>query len=404
MHDHLNQSVVVLPSYYPMAFHPSFGNFFEEQTRLIKMQGIDVAVVFNETRSLSTLTFKKFRKIHFQKKFKIENGVPVLRRLNWNLVPTKYRLGQQIWIKNSIRLVESFIEKNGKPDLFHVHCAISAGSVAKYINYKYQIPYIITEHSSFFELSDISDAQKEEVVSIYKNAQKVIVVSKPFRKLLCSKLNLEENLVDVVPNFIDTDFFDPNLSVVTKSISKENLIFTVCFHNSNKRLDRLLEAFKIVSETKKNWTLVIGGNGYETNRLKQIVKEYGLEDKVVFTGMLSKYEVRAYMKASKIFVLSSDVETFGVVLIEAMAMGLPVVSTASGGPKDIITSDTGVLVERNAESLANGILFSIDNYYTYNKEIIRQHVIDNFSANKVVERYIAIYTEAIANDVGVYQM
>lgn len=390
-----NLKIVVLPSFYPMKFKPNYGIFFEEQTKLIRKRGADVTIIFNENRSLSSFNLRKFRHIHFQKQFTIEEEIPVFRRLNWNVIPTKFDLGRKIWIKNSIGLVNSYIKKHGKPDLIHVHCAFDAGSVAIYFKDKMQIPYIVTEHSSFFALSEISIAQKKEVLSIYENAMKVIVVSRPFRELLSEKLGFEKNRIEVIPNFIDTNYFDPGNVINLDRFAKEKFIVTISDHFYMKRLDRLLDAFKIIVNQYPDWKLLIGGKGKDTNRLKNITKELGLEDKVVFTGALTKEQVKNYLKKASMFVLPSDYETFGIVIIEAMAMGLPVVATACGGPEDIITKETGILVELNTNSLANGIIEIISKYEYYDKEAIRSYAIDNFSGDSIADKYMQIYSKSI---------
>jgi glycosyltransferase involved in cell wall biosynthesis len=389
--------IIVLPSFYPMNFHYTRGGFFEEQTRLIKNRGANVSVIFNEDRSITSFNLKKLKHVYFQKQFKLEEGLPVLRKLNWNIIPTKFNLGRRIWIKNSINLVESYIKQYGKPDLFHVHCAFNAGYIAKYLKEKHNIPYIITEHSTFFALSSISIVQKKEVLDIYSNAEKVIVVSNPFRKLLSGKTGFDIDKIDVVPNFIDTDYFDPNFKNDLNLLEDMKTIFTVCHHGYKKRLDRLLDAYKIVLEHYPEWKLIIGGNGTETNSLKIKTKELNLQNSVDFVGFLAKEQVKNYMKKASMFVLPSDVETFGVVVIEALAMGLPVVATASGGPEDIITKETGIIVERDTQSLAKGIIEIITNYSTYNKEHLRSYIINNFSGETVADKYLKIYKESILN-------
>jgi glycosyltransferase involved in cell wall biosynthesis len=388
----LDPKIIVLPSFYPMDYHYTRGGFFEEQTKLIKKAGADVAVVFNEDRSLKSFSIAKFRHIHFQKQFRIEkDDIPVLRRLNWNIIPTKYELGRKLWIKNYITLIEYYIKKYGMPDLFHVHCAFNAGSVAKYFKEKYNIPYILTEHSTFFALSDISENKKREVFNIYENAEKVIVVSKPFRILLSEKTGFPLSKIDVIPNFIDTDFFNPNLEDKTKTV--QNSIFTVCHHVYKKRLDRLLDAFLIVSKYYPNWKLIIGGDGKETDFLKKKTNELELNDNVVFVGFLEKEQVKLHMMKAGLFVLPSDVETFGVVLIEALAMGLPIVATKSGGPEDIITRQTGVLVKKDPESLAYGIIKIISSYDKYDKDFIRSYAVKNYSGKVIALEYLKIYRQ-----------
>jgi glycosyltransferase involved in cell wall biosynthesis len=388
-------SIVVLPSFYPMELNYTRGGFFEEQTKLIKQQNIEISVIFNEDRSLKSFTFQKLKYIHFQRQLKIEDGVPVLRKLSWNLIPTKFELGRKIWISTAIKLAEYFIENVSRPDVIHVHCAFNAGFVALYLKRKYHVPYIITEHSTLFSSAQFSARQKEEVFDIYHHAAEVIVVSNPFRKLLADKIGFDEDRIRVLPNFIDTDYFKPFST--GKHPDKNKIIFTVCHHDQKKRLDRLVDAFELVLNEYPDWKLIIGGSGRLTRSLLNKVSQMGLTDSITFCGFLSKAEVRERMNIAGIFVLPSDVETFGVVLIEAMAMGLPVVSTQSGGPEDIITKETGVLVDKNVKSLAEGICAVILNRSSYDPKLIRQHVLDNFSGPVVSEKYIRLYEDCIRN-------
>jgi glycosyltransferase involved in cell wall biosynthesis len=386
-------SVVVLPSFYPMEFNYTRGGFFEEQTRLIKRQHIQVAVVFNEDRSLKSFSFRKLKYIRFQRQLKIESGIPVLRKLSWNLIPTKFELGRRIWISSATSLAEHFIQHSYKPDIIHVHCAFNAGFVALCLKQKYDIPYIITEHSTLFALAQFSAKQKARVFEVYHHAAEVIVVSNPFRKLLAHEIGLEENRITVLPNFIDTGYFKPIPKA--KQPDENKIIFTVCHHEQKKRLDRLIDALKLVLNDYPDWKLIIGGSGRLTASLKTKVNQMGLANSITFCGFLSKAEVREKMNSAGIFVLPSDVETFGVVLIEAMAMGLPVVSTRSGGPEDIITKETGVLVDKDVKSLAKGICTVIVNRGRYDGHLIRQHVLDNFSGPVVSEKYIRLYENCI---------
>ena len=385
--------IVVLPSFYPMEFNYTRGGFFEEQTRLIKRQNIEIAVVFNEDRSLMSITLQKLKHVYFQRKFALEEGVPVLRKLSWNLIPTKFDLGRKLWIKSSIQLVAYFIKHYFKPDLIHVHCVFNAGFVAKYIKEKYKIPYIITEHSTYFASAQFSAKQKEALLEVYNQAAQVIVVSNPFRKFLAYKIGLSMDRITVLPNFIDTDYFKP---FSTSERPNENkVIFTVCHHEHKKRLDRLIDAFKLVLKQHPDWKLLIGGNGKLTSSLDLKVKQMGLSDHITFCGFLTKAEVREKLNTASFFVLPSDVETFGVVLIEAMAMGLPVVSTKSGGPEDLIIPETGLLVEKEVESLAIGMCSVIDNLNKYDPKLIRQHVLHSFSGAVVAKKYIRLYEDCL---------
>jgi glycosyltransferase involved in cell wall biosynthesis len=383
------QKILVLPSFYPMKLDYPRGSFFQEQAKLLKKNGADISVVFNENRSITSFRINKIKTAHFQTEYNLEEGIPVLRRKSWNVIPTQFVLGQKIWVLMSVKLIEHYIKYYGRPDLIHVHCVFNAGLVAKKIKNKYGIPYVITEHSSLFSSENLPDGFIQTARSVYDDASKIIVVSTSFRKVIADKIGITADRIQVIPNFIDSDFLKPSEKALKGGESK--IIFTVCFHEANKKIDRLLEAFSLIHKSFPDWTLVIGGEGSETKKLKLKARELGVESLVTFTGFLSKSEVKDYLDNTSIFVSSSDFESFGVILIEAMSMGVPIVATESGGPQDIVTPEIGVLVKRTVQDLAKGIEYVIKNYDQYNKVFIRQHAIANYSGNAIVEKYDKIY-------------
>jgi glycosyltransferase involved in cell wall biosynthesis len=96
------------------------------------------------------------------------------------------------------------------------------------------------------------------------------------------------------------------------------------------------------------------------------------------------------LQHSDAFVLSSNYETFGVVLVEAMSCGLPVVSTKCGGPESIIVNENlGLLVEPTAKALAEGMQKMVQTHY--DNTVIRNFAIENFSEKVISEKLIDIY-------------
>ena len=135
----------------------------------------------------------------------------------------------------------------------------------------------------------------------------------------------------------------------------------VCISNLNaqKRIDVLLDAFRIVSKNNPRARCVIVGSGLGSGSLESELRrktiELGLADKVVFTGHVG--DVRSYLEAADLFVLSSDKEGLPLVLGEAMAYGVPCIATAVGGNSEIVShGQTGLLVKpRSPEQLAEAI-------------------------------------------------
>ncbi len=134
-----------------------------------------------------------------------------------------------------------------------------------------------------------------------------------------------------------------------------------------KGIDYLIDAFKKVDSNKA--ILLIVGDGQDLSELKNKVKDYRINNKVIFTGLKKHQEVIKYMSASDVFILPSLGETGGNVLLEARAYGLPIISTKAGWAKEIINEGfDGYFVEqRNSEDIYNKIIYILSNKNLLNK-------------------------------------
>jgi glycosyltransferase involved in cell wall biosynthesis len=128
-----------------------------------------------------------------------------------------------------------------------------------------------------------------------------------------------------------------------------------------------------------------------------MVNKLDLSEFVEFHGALPKPKVAEYMSKCDFFVLPSLFETFGCVLIEAMSCGKPVLATNIGGPGEIITQQTGILVEpANSEALKDGIDFMLDNYFNYSADDIVNYVKNHFSFEAIGLKLNQLYNDIIA--------
>ncbi|KKL50491.1 hypothetical protein LCGC14_2304950, partial [marine sediment metagenome] len=132
-------------------------------------------------------------------------------------------------------------------------------------------------------------------------------------------------------------------------ISKENNLDYIIFVGKlkkRKNIGILLKALKIVIKTFHNLKLIIIGDGGEKNHIYRMVLSFNLKANVIFKGYVNKTKKFKLIKNAKILVLSSSQEGFGIVLAEALALSVPVISTNCGGPADIIDDgETGYLVK-----------------------------------------------------------
>jgi len=162
--------------------------------------------------------------------------------------------------------------------------------------------------------------------------------------------------------------------------------------NDNKNHQLLLAAFKLFISSGRKAKLIIAGDGPHADKLKSQSKQLGIMNDVTFLGWQTREELSIKMKESSVFVLPSKKETFGVVLIEAMSCGIPVVSTKSGGPESIIDLDKiGVLCSSNKESLFLAMEEVYDKFTGYNADEIRQVVLDRYSQKAVTKQLLLIY-------------
>ena len=138
-----------------------------------------------------------------------------------------------------------------------------------------------------------------------------------------------------------------------------------------------------------NLTLKIIGDGPLRLVIEKQIKSLGIIDNVQLLGYMNQSKIVRELHLSDLFVLSSEIETFGIALIEAQMCGLPAVCTDCGGPRDIITQETGILVEpRSIKSLTDGIKKTLNNLHQYKAKKIRKKTISQFG--------VKAYTDAIS--------
>jgi glycosyltransferase involved in cell wall biosynthesis len=142
---------------------------------------------------------------------------------------------------------------------------------------------------------------------------------------------------------------------------------------------------------------IIGGNYSRIKLYKKFCKKLNINN-VNFIGNVSHDKIPILLNNSSVFVLTSSHESFGVVLIEALSCGIPIISTNSGGPSDIVNSSNGFLVPINDHEALAMALFNISNELEkYNSQLLRDFAIKNFSFPVVSEKYYNLYFQILKN-------
>lgn len=387
--------VLILPSWYPTYPGDFGGSFFREQALALHQHGCQVGVIYPQIRSL-----RQWKTIFSGKRGieeELDQGMPTYRLHGMNWYPRLPVLGRRKWLEGGLKLFEHYVQKNGKPDLLHAHSIFNAGILAYEIHRQYEIPFCITEHSTAFARGLVSNQEIEIAKDLVAKSSKNFAVSNEFAKLL-SEIIPASPPWEVMENLVNQKFLEKPIAKTKKS---KFTFINVAIATSKKCQLNIVDAFSRKFQKNKNVQLLIAGDGPELPRLKQRAAALGIEAQVSFPGKISRDEVLEHMSESNAFVLSSRHETFGVVVIEALALGLPVVATRCGGPETILREQDGILVSvDDIENLAQAMESVYENYDQYDPSEIRQACKARFSEEAISNRLMMAYEEVCSGRTG----
>jgi L-malate glycosyltransferase len=294
---------------------------------------------------------------------------------------------QAKYLSNTYRFIEKEILTQEMIDIIHCHFSYPAGFLGTIIQKRKKIPCIITEHTwikKYFR----SRIHKQCVLYALKNSSGVISVSIALKDdiaLFCRRN------VYVIPNVIEVDKF-----YLSEKQDHETLNIGILggMGNYRKGLDILIKSVSLLKDM--DLMVHIGGDGILLEKFKKLAKESGVFEKCKFYGEILTEDIPGFYSRLDVFVLASRDETFGVVVVEAMASGLPVIATDCGGPKEIITRDTGLLVEKeNPAELARAIKYISENLHLYNRDSIRKYTEEKFGQMSFVESVTHFYQDVL---------
>lgn len=298
-------------------------------------------------------------------------------------------------VRAGIKSFRKYVESYGMPDIIHAHSRfLDSVLLAKKINDLFGIPYVITEHSTKHQRKIVHRKEYVQYRYAVNASKKWIVVSESLGEIIesnLSNMNLTLNKsFMVVPNVVD-----PNFKFIQHVQEKEFIFLNIASLDQKKNHELLLRSFDLLNNHFKNISLRIGGEGVLENDLKSLVRKLSLTN-VIFLGKLSREEVQKEISKSNVFVLSSNEETFGVVLIESLAIGRPVIATKCGGPEYIINSKNGLIIDKNNEiQLFNAMKEVLENYNSYNLNQISVECDEKYGSNTIGNKLIEIYREAL---------
>lgn len=376
--------VLVIPTWYPSGEDKLMGNYHKEFTHALNKYGIDANMLYIEKERLSKpLDYLKMRKKEVVKEDNYE--VYIYRILN--LEPINFKLSLNKYVRALEHSFKDYLKNNPKPDILHAMCTVPVGYATVLLGKKYNIPVVITEHGGLLERFFLRDDLKKYGMYALENSTYSVVSS--YMKDVVQKYKSE---CFILPNQVDTSIYKNNIK---RSIGETYNIVMVCAIRQGKRLDIAFKALKKLIDKGMNVHLDIIGEGFYENIYKEACIKEGVDAYVTFLGRKEKSDISKIMECEHVLLISSEIESFAIPGIEALASGLPVVATSCGGPSDFIDNKTGILCKVNdPDDIARALEEIYNNYNKYNKEDLVNKA-EEFSEKSVVDIARKVYDKAL---------
>lgn len=372
-------NVLLITRWFPSKQSEISGIFIQEQAVALSIVN-NVSIVYvnvdYQNFSLTTKANKYYRKISESLEeyhYIFLKSAPIYNQLNF--------------IFGAYREILK-ICKNKKFDIVHSHVTFQAGLIGLMISKKLKLPLVITEHSNWNPGFFPSKIHKSIASYTLKHADCVIPVSLHSAYILNKYC---ERNYEVVYNIIDINKFQLSQKLKNSNI---HIGFLGGLDTPIKGLDILLDSLAKCKDI--DFTLHIGGGGKLVPKLKDHSQTLGISERCVFHGAIPPHEVPSFFKKLDFFVVASRSESFGVVILEALASGIPVVATRCGGPEELITHTTGILVDKeDIQDLERGIRLMCATFEKFDKLHMRQYVNNKFGADVYTSKVTEIYKREI---------
>jgi glycosyltransferase involved in cell wall biosynthesis/SAM-dependent methyltransferase len=397
---HRGKRVLVLSHLYPCPAQPGLGPFVHEQVSALRVNsGIDARVVcctpfwfntFNPAKVARAYRVyrKQFRSLHWES----HDGVPVL------YLP--YMVGGffRHWLHwatygNAIMDASDWLRDQFPFDIIHAHTSYLDGTAALALSRKFDVPFLLTEHTGPFHLLTDNPLMRHKTVASLTAAQRVFCVSGALAADVCGVLEpAQHKKIEVLHNGVDSALFYPPPH--WQPDPRAPRFLSVISLDDNKNPHLLLDAFARLLADVPDAHLDIVGQGPLKDEIAARIRKENLSHAISMLGVKTRSEVARLMRDDcDALVLPSNSETFGVVLIEALACGKPVISTDCGGPRDIVTDPSvGMLcLPRDDRSLHQALVQLARNLGSYRSDDIRRHALAKYDyfnlASRLADEY-----------------
>jgi glycosyltransferase involved in cell wall biosynthesis len=395
-----NLNVLVVPSWYPSIENPVEGIFFEYQVESLKKKGLNTGIILPPViNNLEKKNINNLKKYFYKPVIKTEiyNGNKLYSVSAFGV--TRIFLMHRLFFRRAgIKLFEKYLSENPRPDIIHAHSAIWGGIFAYFIKMRYNIPYLITEQMTHYEENKIPLNMFPLLKKVFKNADARLTVSPQLGKVLENKLGKNVIPWQWLPYSAEDIFFNASNHKDDENRNSKFRFLNIGMMDEDDRKGHkiLLSAFAEKFAGKKDVELAIIGDGPNRKQLEELASNLKINEQVIFKGIVTDENLADEISKCDVFVFPSKIETSGVVVVDALACGKPVVATECNGPECFITKDNGLLVTKSNPELLGEAMESIrNNIKEYLPEKIKEDCFNKFSSGVVAEKLSKIYNKIL---------
>jgi glycosyltransferase involved in cell wall biosynthesis len=368
--------VLFLSSWYPTRVHELYGDFVKRHAKAVSK-------------------YSKVLCFHVIKDENLNSNHEITETISDGLTEVVYyfncrRFTKLNYILSYLKGFKYIKRKYWKPDIIHGNVLYPIGVIVFLFSFFNNIPFVITEHWTGFlngTYKGFSRFQKNVFNYIAKKAKSILPVTLDLKRAMI-KSGVKGNY-SVVPNVVETDLFNLNDNPRNKN---KSILHVSNLDDSHKNITGLLRVISKLYHKRQDFVLNII-HSEENIALKDYAISLGLDNSIVnFCGRKEYAEVAEYMSKSAFLVLFSNYENLPCVIVEAFASGLPVLSTDVGGISEHFDEEKGILIEKGDEqALFDKMNCMLDNFQNYDKALLREYAITNFSYENIGKEYFKIY-------------
>ncbi|MFT3747367.1 MAG: glycosyltransferase [Agriterribacter sp.] len=387
--------ILWLASWYPNKISPLEGDFVQRHAIAVSKFS-EVSVIYVEQHG-ETIAIPQYdreeiinenvRELRMYFKF-LRTGIKILDKLFYNW----------IYFKTYRAVIRSHFQKNGLPDLVHVHVPVKAGIIAQWIQRKWGIPYIVSEHSATYipgppdAFRNRSAWFRKNVRSVFRNAIAVTSVSRHDGDIIQKLFALKP--VRVIHNVVNTGYFFYKPAALPVKFR----FIHISVMSYQKNTTGILNACTKLKSIRQDWELELIGNADDI--MQQYIDDMGLTSFVTLKGELSNARVAQRIQSASALVMFSRYENFPCVIIEALCCGVPVIATDVAGIPEAIDQTNGILVKsENEDQLVNAMIDMIENYGLFNRHAIAEAAREKYNYDAIGKQFYGLYNSIVTDTI-----